>query len=315
MRNILFFRRGQGRNWRYALCTVAVLIVSQQARAVEFQQKLQLQIRADDRSSRDIRYQYRGRYYPSLTFSKAFSAHAYVATGDEFDSAHTTLDNDATDYVYVRRAYLRHKGSYGKTEVGVIPTFKGRVSSSGLSKDGWIQGIRHVRNVRPGARLEVVAGQLGTSDPGTALRAPKNVDYLELEYTADLNDATRIEASVARTTGSNLVGMEVRHTFNGRLTGFAEAAYRLDNSAEHLVLGATTQFELFGATRDLIAFYTYVSDDFGRRAELTEHFLGTGNAIRVELSSRFYNSHWRWFARYEANQSRGRYMAGIKWSL
>ena len=36
----------------------------------------------------------------------------------------------------------------GKTELGIIPTYKGRVSSTGLSKDGWITGIRHVRKLQ-----------------------------------------------------------------------------------------------------------------------------------------------------------------------
>lgn len=42
---------------------------------------------------------------------------------------------------------MRHTGSYGKTEFGVTPSYKGPVASSGLSKDRWIEGMRHVRHL------------------------------------------------------------------------------------------------------------------------------------------------------------------------
>ncbi|MCR9259102.1 MAG: hypothetical protein NXH95_05240 [Pseudomonadaceae bacterium] len=285
------------------------------ASAFEFNQKLDLQIRADERSSNKIRYQYRARYYPSVTFTDALSVHAFAVTGDEFGSSHNTVNDGAADYLYIRRAYLRHEGNYGKTEAGVIPTYKGKVSSTGLSKDGWIQGIRFVRNMESNARLEMVVGQLESNDPADALGLPDEIDYLEMEYSADFNDETSFELSVEKMTQANFFRTELRHEFSAQYTGFAELVYRLDETARKVVIGIDTEFEMFGSATDVTALYAYVSDDFGERAELTEDFLGTGHGMTAELASGFGNSRWDWFVRYDGTEFRSRFIAGIKWSL
>jgi len=299
---------------RYISSLFLAATITVNATAVEFNQKLDLQVRADERSSNKMRYQYRARYYPSLVFTDALSVHAFVATGDEFGSSHNTFNDGTADYLYVRRAYLRHEGSYGKTEVGVIPTYKGKVSSSGLSKDGWIQGIRQVRNVKPDARLELVVGQLDSTDPADALELPKRIDYLEMEYSADFNEETSFELSVEKMTGANFFRTELRHEFNLQYTGFAELVHRLDESARKVVIGIDTEFEMFGAATELTALYAYVSEEFGERAELTEDFLGTGHGVTAELASSFGDSRWDWFMRYDGTEFRTRFIAGVKWS-
>lgn len=108
-----------------------LLLHSTLVQASEFKQKLDVQLRADDRSNRHIRYQYRLRYYPQFVVNNDWSLNSFVVTGDEYGSSHNTLDDGNADYLYMRRLYLRHKGDYGKTEIGVVPTYKGRVSSSG----------------------------------------------------------------------------------------------------------------------------------------------------------------------------------------
>ncbi|XOV81476.1 MAG: hypothetical protein ACFHXK_11385 [bacterium] len=286
-----------------------------QAEAVEFAQKLDLQARVDDRSSRKLRYQYRVRYYPSVAFSDTWSVHAFAATGDEFGASHNTLDDGEADYLYVRRTFLRHEGEYGKTEAGVIPTFKGAVSSSGLSKDGWIQGIRHVRTLKTGARLEGVVGQLESFDPADALRSPSEIDYLELEYSANFNASTSYELSVERMTRANFFRTELRHKFSEQSTGFAELVYRSDEPAHKVILGGDIDLEVLGGAAELTAFYAYVSDDFGLRAELTEDFLGTGHAFTAELSSSFGNTSWDWFVRFDGTEDNTRFIAGVKWSM
>ncbi len=308
-----------GWNLRITLCfavaTLCLALTASAAAAIEFDQKIDLQARADDRSSRSLRYQFRARYYPSITVSEALSAHAFVATGDEFGSSHNTFNDDAADRLYVRRLYLRHEADYGKTEVGVIPTYKGKVSSSGLSKDGWIKGIRYVRNTRPGARFEVVAGQLDSVDPADALDAPTRLNYLEAEYSADLDERTSYEFSVERMTEASFVRTELRRQFGNRYTAFAELVYRLDETARKFVLGAETELLLFGAEVELSALYAYVSDEFGPRADLTEDFLGTGHAMTAELAGSIGDSRWDWFARFDGTESRTRFIAGVKWSL
>ncbi len=83
---------------------------------------------SDNRSNRPSREQYRLRYYPSLAITSAWSVNSFVVTGDDFSSSHNTFGSDNTDYLYARRLYLRHETDSGKTELGVIPTYKGRVA-------------------------------------------------------------------------------------------------------------------------------------------------------------------------------------------
>ena len=276
--------------------------------------KLDLQVRADDRSGEALRYQYRARYYPSLAFSERWSAHSFLVTGDEFGSSHNTLDDGAADFVYMRRVYLRHQGAYGKTEVGVIPTYKGRVSSTGLSKDGWIKGLRHVRDL-PRSKVEVVIGQLDSVDPADALETPSEIDYVEVEYSAQIDDATSYELSAERMTQANFLRGELRREFSSNFTGFVEVVARLDASRTKFILGSDSTVNVFGSETELSAYYAYVSEDFGLRADLTEDFLGTGHGLSLELSSSFGETAWDWFLRFDGTEDRSRFIGGVKWSI
>ena len=300
--------------WLSALCLWG-LLTSVSASAVEFAQRADLQVRLDDRSARDLRYQYRVRYYPELSLSPQWSVQGFLVTGDEFGSSHNTFDDGAADYFYPRRLYLRHQAQYGKTEVGVIPTYKGAVSASGLSKDGWIQGVRHVRKIRSADRLEVVIGELNSIDPARALRAPGHLDYFELEYSASLSEQTGVEGSLERMTGANFARAEVRQSIAGGAEVFSELVVKLDDRKLKFVLGTQLPLVLFNQPAELAAHYAYVSEDLGLRAELTEDFLGTGHAMTAELSGDFSAPRWAWFARFDATESRQRFLLGIKWSL
>ena len=97
--------------------------------APTFSQKLDIQVRYDNRSNRPSREQYRLRYYPSIALNASWSINSFIVTGEDFSSSHNTFGKESTDYLYARRLYLRHETHSGKTELGVIPTYKGRVSS------------------------------------------------------------------------------------------------------------------------------------------------------------------------------------------
>ena len=277
-------------------------------------QKLDVQVRADDRSSRELRYQYRVRYRPGIVFSDTWSAHAFVVTGDEYGSSHNTFDDGSADYVYLRRLYGRHTGDYGKTEFGIVPTFKGRVSSSGLSKDGWIKGIRHVRAIG-NDNLEVVLGQLKSLDPRDALELPDKLDYVEIEYSARLDEKWSYEFSAERITQANFLRTEGRYKWSEDTTYFAEYISRIDSSKTKVVIGLEGELKVKHYPIEYFAHYSYVSDNFGLRAELTEDFLGFGHGFSSEISGDFSIHKLSWFARYDMVEGRTRVLAGLKWSL
>ena len=249
-----------------------------------------------------------------MQFNSTWSVNGFVVTGDSFGSSHNTIDDGKADDVYLRRVYLRHEGDYGKTEIGVIPTYKGRVSSSGLSKDGWIKGARHVRSLG-NDKLEIVVGQLSSLDPANALHSPEKLDYLEIEYSANINESWSYEISGERMTKANFVRTELRYAMFDKSAVFAELVARVDNSKVKTVIGLDGEFTLQDYPIEYFAHYSYVSSNFGLRAELTEDFLGTGHGFSAELSGDIRDSKFAWFVRYDTVNSKNRILTGISWSL
>lgn len=291
--------------------------------SVKFSQKLDIQLRYDNRSNRPSREQYRFRYYPSLSLSTTWSLHSFVVTGDGFSSSHNTIGSSNTDYLYARRLYARHESQYGKTEFGIIPTYKGRVSSTGLSKDGWITGFRHVRNLRNNSAIEVVVGQLANEQANHALDIGKgNSDdnYYEIEYSARMGQRHSYEASVERVLRGDFLRAEYRFNYSNENTLFFENVQRIDSSANKFVAGTSGDFSgsRVGLPHPIeyFAYYAYVDDGFGERVELTEDFLGTGHGGSVEFSSVLSKQHnTDWFVRVDTVGGVTRLLAGVKLSL
>lgn len=281
----------------------------------DFSQKLDVQFRFDDRSNRQVRYQYRARYYPEFQFNESWSGHGFAVTGDEFSSSHNTLDDGEADSVYLRRLYARHSGKYGKTEVGFIPTFKGRISSTGLSKDGWIAGVRHVRQLTSNNQLEVVVGQLDDLDPANALNAPDEIDYIEIEYSARMDKQNSYEFSFERMTDGNFLRTEYRYRPTADAVLFAELVKRVDRDRTKILFGLDMPFTIGDYEIETFSYYAYVSENYGQRADLIEDFLGVGHGISAEFSGDFTSSQLAWFVRYDLVESRSRILAGVKFSL
>lgn len=289
--------------------------------SVELQAKLDTQLRFDDRSGRHERYQYRVRFYPSIILDddKMWSFNAFAATGDDFSSSHNTLDDGKADLFYLRRAYLRHENDQGKTEIGILPTYKGRVSSTGLSKDGWIAGIRHVANFSYG-KFEVVLGELGDNRASRALDVSDDLNYVELEYSGKLSQQMSIEFSFERLLSSNFVTGEVRYQTVSEVTYAAELIDKAGTNDFKFVASTEKTFDGYSQEWEVFAYYSYVSDNFGARAELTEDFLATGHGVAIELESSFSFASpqlvpLNWFAKFEAFEGNTRVQLGFKYGL
>ncbi|WP_334060918.1 hypothetical protein [Alteromonas sp. S005] len=288
--------------------------------APTFSQKLDIQVRYDDRSNRPSREQYRLRYYPSLAITSAWSLNSFVVTGDDFSSSHNTFGSDNTDYLYARRLYLRHETESGKTELGIIPTYKGRVSSTGLSKDGWITGVRHVRQLQNDTALEVVVGQLANAEASEAFNIGGEDAYFEIEYSAKMDHRHSYEASFEKMLGGTFARAEYRFRMNDKDTAFIELVQRTDESAAKIVVGTSGEFDA-GAFNtsypiDYFAYYSYIDSSFGERAELIEDFLGTGHGGSLEVSGVLSEKHdVEWFVRADVVDSVSRLLAGVKLSF
>lgn len=160
--------------------------------------QLDTSMRLDKQNGKDARLQYRVRLYPQWSFSDNLSLNVFINTGNRFSSSYNTLDDGNTDYLYIRRLYLRHQQGQGKTEFGVITTYKGPVASTGLSKDGWITGSRQVFAVNPHSKLEFVIGELDHLDKPNAFESFDKLNYFEAEYSSAFNQQTGYEVSLER---------------------------------------------------------------------------------------------------------------------
>ncbi|MDF2176719.1 hypothetical protein P2G88_00460 [Aliiglaciecola sp. CAU 1673] len=258
--------------------------------------------RADKRTERDSRAQYRLRFYPQYQFDDNWSVHAFAVTGNAFSSSYNTVDDGNSDHFYLRRLYLRYQQGEGKTEVGVIPTYKGDVASTGLSQHGWITGLRHVLPLSDG-RLELVAGELAHVDDPNAFQAFENFNYFEMEYSGRLSPRTGYEISLERMTGSNYVRGELRHRTDKDTIYAVEVIDKLDSNRLKVLVSLGKNLDLWGQKTQLFAHVSHTDEDLGLRAELTEDFLDTGYALAAELKGKFSpKSALSWFAKIERYQ-------------
>ena len=297
---------------------VCILLLAPSALASQwrFSQKLDIQTRYDARSDREHRTQYRVRYYPQLALDDTWSLHSFVVTGDDFSSSHNTIDSGHNQDLYPRRLFMRRTFDWGKTEFGVIPTYKGRVSSTGLSKDGWIEGLRQVVSVNPNHAFELVIGKLDNQNPSSALQLADSVDYIELEYSAIIDNRSSFEVSVERMTGGNFIRSEYRYAWASDHDVFIEWIQRLDKARNKMVIGMSGTSALRGEEMSYHAYYSHVDEQLGPRAELTEDFLGYGHGISIEVSSRLpMGNNVEWFMRVDVVDSVSRLLAGVKYAL
>ncbi|MCC2607495.1 hypothetical protein [Planctobacterium marinum] len=278
--------------------------------------RLDFSTRADFRSDKVPRYQYRVRFYPQLSFNENWSVNAFAVTGDEFSSSYNTFGADENHRFYLRRFYLRHQSQYGKTELGSIPTYKGRVSSTGLSKDGWIAGIRHVRDVSAHNKVEIVVGELAHTQSPDAFHAINRIDYLEFELSARITDKLSYELGLERMLNENFLRAELRYQVAGEHIVAMELVDRTDNNHLKAVMILEGPMPIPNYQMDYFLYYSYVDASFGARAELTEDFVDFGHALTFELEGELIAQWgWDWFSKLELNEGQKRLQLGLKFKI
>jgi hypothetical protein len=296
---------------RRAAATLLFALMTTTPAGAEFTHDSDFSLRIDEQSTEDLRGQYRLRVRPALQLTRHWSLHGFIATGEAFDSAYNTVRaND--DQLHLRRLFARVGNDRGKIEIGLIPPYKGRVSSTGLSEEGWLKGARGVLNRRHGA-LELVIAELDDLDAGNAWEAPETADYFELEYSGRINDRWSFESSIEHMLGDGFVRGELRLAPPGRGAYALELINNLDTAAGKVVISARRSLVLAGRELDWFSYYAYAAREFGPRAELTEDFLDYGNALSTELSGRFMRfDRLEWFTKIELYESRSRLQLGLE---
>lgn len=281
------------------------------------QVKGDINLRVDHRTLTHNRYQYRLRQFIQQPLENNWSAHGFISTGNRFSSSHNTLSHSSNQKLNLRRLYLRHQDESGKTELGVIPTYKGRVSSTGLSKHGWISGVRQVFQ-RQSGQIEWVGGYLADHAPGI-FRQLKGPNYFEVEYSSHFADNWSFEVAAEHMVSDNFIRGEVRYMRAPQMYYSFEVVHRPDNNQSKLVLSAElptpelSHSALFSNSK-LFAYYSYVGQEFGARAALTEDFIGFGHGLSLELKGNVsLVKDLGWFLKSEFYSKQNRYQAGLKY--
>jgi hypothetical protein len=95
-----------------------------------------------------------------------------------------------------------------------------------------------------------------------------------------------------------------------------ELIRRVSTSKTKLVIGIEDSLTLFGNDAGYYAYYSYVSDNFGARAELTEDFITTGHGLSIESDIALsYRKNWKAFARLDLFDQNSRFILGIGYTF
>lgn len=283
-----------------------------------FDSDTEIQVRLDDRSSKDARLQYRIRNSFSYKFTDDDNWYfkTYITTGDSFEGTQNTLTPISEHEFNIRRAFFEHKNQYSLFQIGTIPTFKGRVSSSGLSKDGFIQGVRAVYNSNEYAQIEFVFGSIKELNASNAIEFPASLDYLEFEVSMEFSPLSSMEFSIERMTGLNFVRSEYRRQLDSGEEISIELVNTLGQRDSKFVVGLSGGLQLLNRDADYFAYYSFVSNNIGDRASLTEDFIDTGHGISFELETRLeQNPSVKAFFRVDLYNDESRGIIGFKAKL
>ena len=282
--------------------------------AAEFDHTGDLSFRIDERSDRSFRSQYRLRLKPEYAFDNGWSVHGFIATGDKFDSAYNTID-DNDDDIYLRRLFARYERGDNKLELGVIPPYEGRVSSTGLSKEGWIRGVRGVWGTQKGA-IEIVVGDLEDSRASRAFSDNFEAGYIEVQYSGRLNDSWTFEIGGEELFDDNFVRGEIRYLAKSEAYWALEIIHNTSESDSQIILSTRRDIDRRNGAIEWFTYYSYTGSQFGTRAEFSEDFVDVGHSIVTKLKGGVFRlKRLQWFTEVEFYEETARLKAGVEFSL
>lgn len=291
-----------------ALTTITVEIHS-----AELVNKSDIAARYDIRESKTPRWQYRFRWYSGLDFNNRFSLNTFVTTGCSFDSSYNEIKRGKDSCLNLRRLFGRYETDKGKLELGVIPPYKGRVSSTGLSKDGWITGLRWVNTRRLGT-FELVAGEVSRLDSPNAVQTPEALNYLEMEFSSASYRNTSFEIAAERILGQNYLRGELRYAASDAHQFAVEWISLFNDNKSKSIVSYSSETEIAEYPIELFAFASFVNESFGKRAELTEDFVNIGRSYVLEAKGPL-SRKANWFLKLEQGAVQSRVQLGLRHKL
>jgi len=134
-------------------------------------------------------------------------------------------------------------------------------------------------------KFEWVVGELSDTRSSHALGIAEQLNFIEIEFSSSVTNDFAYELGFERILDANYARGEIRFS---RQTNVSYGLEIIGNIAEQefkYVASLTSEFKLMSLPAELFIYYSFVDDNFGKRAELTEDFLSTGHGFSAELES------------------------------
>lgn len=194
----------------------------------------------------------------------------------------------------LRQLYLQKEWENSRIQLGSIPTIKGKVSSTGLGSNGWIDGGRFQFNISS-AIFEFVGGSLTNLNTPNFLDRDFILNYFETEISKSLWENTITELSYERLGKDDYVRGEYRVDIYPSSQNYfqltLESFVHLNNSS--VSYGITFESDLlkwFNGNleeyAELKIYFSHTDEKIGTRGFLTDDFYRFGNTLTTELNGK-----------------------------
>ncbi len=223
----------------------------------------------------------------------------------------------------LRQLYFQKEWDGSRVQIGSIPTIKGKVSSTGLGSNGWIDGGRFQFNISS-AIVEFVGGSLTDLNTPNFLDRNFILNYFETEISKKFGENTLAEISYERFGRDDYLRGEYRVDIYPSSSNYfqltLESFVHLNNSS--FSYGITFESDLLKWFDDTLEEYTelkiyfnHTDEKIGTRGFLTDDFYRFGNTLTVELTGKITaDKKIRWFSENYISKE-PRFLAGIRIDL
>lgn len=223
----------------------------------------------------------------------------------------------------LRQLYFQKEWESSRIQIGSIPTIKGKVSSTGLGSNGWIDGGRFQFNISS-AIVEFVVGSLTDLNTPNFLDRNFILNYFETEISKKIGKNTLAEISYERLGKDDYLRGEYRVDIYASSKNYfqltLESFVHLNNSS--VSYGLTFESDLLKwfnenleEYAELKVYFNHTDEKIGTRGFLTDDFYRFGNTLTVEFTGKITNDKkLRWFSENYISKD-PRFLVGLRIDL
>jgi hypothetical protein len=205
----------------------------------------------------------------------------------------------------LRQLYIQKEWENSRLQIGSVPTIKGKVSSTGLGSNGWIDGGRFQFNVFS-AIVEFVVGSLTDLNTPNFLDRSFKLNYFETEISKKIGDNTLAELSYERLNKDDYLRGEYRVNIYPSDKNYFQLTFEsfihLNNYS--ISYGITFESDLLKwfdenleEYVELKVYFNHTDERLGTRGFLTDDFYRFGNTLTVEATGKITpDKKIRWFS-------------------